>query len=119
MLEDRNLDVSTIDLSLMNTLPEDAKFVIIADPSTFQDKEISMLRKFLNHENGRILVIIDHWEEISVFDRPAFGLNHFSKNGESDAMNIFMTQRENFDIFSGSYSSEHTLKINLTLWLSN
>ena len=60
MLEDRNLDVSTIDLSLMNTLPEDAKFVIIADPKgTFQDKEISMLRKFLNHENGRILVAID------------------------------------------------------------
>ena len=30
--KNRNLDVSTIDLSLMNTLPEDAKFVIIADP---------------------------------------------------------------------------------------
>lgn len=107
MLEDRNLDVSTIDLSLMNTLPEDAKFVIIADPKgTFQDKEISMLRKFLNQENGRILVAIDPVEEISMLDRPAFGLRPLLKEWgiRCHDMIIHDPTRENFDIFSGSYS---------------
>jgi len=107
MLEDRNLDVSTIDLSLMNTLPEDAKLVIIADPKgTFQDKEISMLRKFLNHENGRILVAIDPVEEISMLDRPAFGLRPLLKEWgiRCHDMIIHDPARENFDIFSGSYS---------------
>ena len=107
MLEDRNLDVSTIDLSLKNTLPEDAKFVIIADPKgTFQDKEISMLRKFLNHENGRILVSIDPVEEISMLDRPAFGLRPLLKEWgiRCHDMIIHDPKRENFDIFSGSYS---------------
>lgn len=107
MLEDRNLDVSTIDLSLMNTLPEDAKFVIIADPKgTFQDKEIAMLRQFLNHENGRILVAIDPVEEISMLDRPAFGLRPLLKEWgiRCHDMIIHDPTIENFDIFSGSYS---------------
>ena len=49
LLEDRNLVVSSIDLSTIERIPVDAKVIIIAGPKgIFQEKEISMIRNFLN-----------------------------------------------------------------------
>ncbi len=49
LLEDRNLMVSNIDLGVQESIPKDAKLLIIAGPkATFLDKEVSLIRNFLN-----------------------------------------------------------------------
>ena len=54
LLEDRNLVVSSIDLSTIERIPVDAKVIIIAGPKgIFQEKEISMIRNFLNQSGQR------------------------------------------------------------------
>ena len=71
LLEDRNLMVSNIDLSVQENIPKDAKLLIIAGPkATFLDKEVSLIRNFLNQNDGNLLVALDPTESLSVVDHP-------------------------------------------------
>ena len=80
MLENRNTIVSSIDLGTIEKMPRDAKMLIIANPKgIFQDKEISVIRNFINHDNGSLLVTLDPSEEIAIIDKPAFGLRELLK----------------------------------------
>ena len=107
ILEERNIKVSTIDLSTIERMPIDAKIIIIASPkATFQDQEISIIRDFINTKGGRLIVAIDPLDEISNIDRPAFGLREVLKEWgiRCHDMLVYDPQKENFDIFTGDYS---------------
>ncbi|MBT3667005.1 MAG: hypothetical protein HN548_05950 [Opitutae bacterium] len=107
LIEDKNIKVSSLDLSTTSTIPDDAKLIIITGPKgTFQDKEISLLRDFINLEKGRLLVALDPIEEISMIDRPAFGLRGVFKEWgiRCHDMLIHDPDQNNFDIFTGDYS---------------
>ncbi len=104
LLEDKNLQVSTIDLSVSESIPKDAKLLIIAGPkATFQDKEVSLMRNFLNHNDGNLLVALDPIENLA---RPAFGLRPLFKEWglRCHDLLIFDPTRENYDLFTGDYS---------------
>ena len=107
VIEQKNIKVSTIDLSTTEKVPDDAKLLIIAGPKgTFQDKEISYIREFVNLNKGSLLVALDPVEEISMIDRPAFGLRNVLKEWgiRCHDMLIHDPNKNNFDIFSGDYS---------------
>ena len=107
LLEDRNLMVSNIDLSVQENIPKDAKLLIIAGPkATFLDKEVSLIRNFLNQNDGNLLVALDPTESLSVVDRPAFGLRPLLKEWglRCHDMLVYDPTKENFDFFSGDYS---------------
>lgn len=107
ILEEQNIKVSTIDLSIIEKIPSDAKLIIVTAPKgTFRDQEISILRNFVNHEGGKLLVALDPVEEISSIDRPAFGLREILLEWgiRCHDMLIYDPQRQNFDIFTGDYS---------------
>ena len=107
LLEDRNLMVSNIDLSVQESIPKDAKLLIIAGPkATFLDKEVSLIRNFLNQNDGNLLVALDPTESLSVVDRPAFGLRPLFKEWglRCHDMLVYDPTKENFDFFSGDYS---------------
>jgi ABC-type uncharacterized transport system involved in gliding motility auxiliary subunit len=107
LLEDQNIKVSTIDLSIIEKVPSDAKLIIITAPKgTFRDQEISIIRNFVNHDGGKLLVAFDPIEEISNIDRPAFGLREILLEWgiRCHDMLIFDPQKQNFDIFTGDYS---------------
>ena len=46
---------------------------------TFQPQELSMIRNFINSNNGRLLICLDPIEEISMIDRPALGFRQLFK----------------------------------------
>ncbi len=107
IIEDKNIKVSTLDLSTSEKVPEDAKFIIITGPrGTFQDKEISVIRDFININEGRLLVALDPVEEISMIDKPAFGLRSIFKEWgiRCHDMLIYDENKNNFDMFTGDYS---------------
>lgn len=107
LLEDKNLQVSTIDLSVSESIPKDAKLLIIAGPrATFQDKEVSLMRNFLNQNDGSLLVALDPIESLAMVDRPAFGLRPLFKEWglRCHDMLVFDPTRENYDMFTGDYS---------------
>ena len=55
MIEDKNLIVSTIDLSTVDQVPDDGKLLVIANPKgIFQDQEVSIIREFINGEQGSL-----------------------------------------------------------------
>ena len=106
LIEDRNIGVSTLDLGTIERMPDDSIALIISGPkSFFQDKEIAMIRNFINQDKGCLLVAIDPVEEIALTDRPAFGLRPLLKEWglRCHDMLIYDPKRENFDLFSGSY----------------
>ncbi len=106
LIEDRNIGVSTLDIGTIERMPDDALGLIISGPKAiFQDKEVAMLRNFLNQGNGRLLLALDPVEEISLTDRPALGLRPLLKEWglRCHDMLIYDPRRENFDLFSGSY----------------
>ena len=106
LIEDRNMVVSSIDLSTVERIPVDAKMIIIAGPKgIFQEKEISMIRNFLNQSGGSVLIALDPVEEISISDRPALGLRPLLKEWglRCHDMLIHDPKKENFDIFTGAY----------------
>ncbi len=106
LMEDRNLKVSTIDLSTVERLPIDAKLLVIAGPKgIFQDKEVSIIRNFMNHKGGRVLIALDPVEELTLTDRPALGLRPLLKEWgiRCHDMLIHDPKKENFDLFSGAY----------------
>ena len=107
LLENANLKVSSLDLSTTEKIPEDAKIIIIAGPKgTFQEKEISLIRDFVNLDQGRLLVALDPVEEISMIDKPAFGLRRIFKEWgiRCHDMLIYDPDEKNFDLFTGDYS---------------
>ncbi len=107
IIQENNIKVSTIDLSTTEKVPNDAKFLIIAGPKgTFQDKEVSYIRDFVNLSKGKLIVALDPVEEISMIDKPAFGLRTLLKEWgiRCHDMLIYDPDKNNFDIFSGDYS---------------
>lgn len=107
ILEERNIKVSTLDLSTIEIMPIDAKMVIIASPkATFQDQEVSIIRDFINVKSGRLIVAFDPIDEMSNIDRPAFGLREILKEWgiRCHDMLVYDPKEENFDIFTGDYS---------------
>ena len=77
-IEESNLDVTTIDLSLVEAVPTDAKLIIIAHPKgIFLDKEVANIRNFVNSGGGSVIVCIDPVNDVSMTDRPVFGLKTF------------------------------------------
>jgi len=105
ILEDRNIKVATIDLSLGEKIPDNAFMIVVAGPKgTFQDKEVSSIQSFLNN-NGKLLLAIDPVEELSVLDRPAFGLRPILKEWglRCHDMLVYDNSPENYDIFTGAY----------------
>jgi len=106
LLEDRNLAVDTLDLSTIDRMPIDAKFIIIVGPKgIFQDKELSMIRNFLNQSGGKVLVALDPVEELTLTDRPALGLRPLFKEWgiRCHDMLIHDPVKQNFDLFTGAY----------------
>lgn len=107
LLEDRNLGVSDIDLGVEESIPKDAKLLIIAGPkATFLDKEVSLIRNFINQNDGNLLVALDPTESLSVVDRPAFGLRPLLKEWglRCHDMLVYDPTKEHFDLFTGDYS---------------
>ena len=92
ILQDRNIKVATIDLSLTKRVPDDALMLVIGGPKgTFQEQEVAGIQSFLNRRGGKLILAIDPFEELSVLDRPAFGLGRSSKNGTFDVMICLFT----------------------------
>ena len=106
LLEDRNLDVASIDLSTIERIPMDAKILVIAGPKgIFQEKEISIIRNFMNQSGGSVLLALDPVEELTLTDRPALGLRTLLKEWgiRCHDMLIHDPNKENFDLFTGAY----------------
>ena len=115
ILEDRNIRVSSIDLSLIKKVPADAKMIIIAGPKgTFQDQEVASIQNFLNKRGGKLLLAIDPVEELSILDRPAFGLRPILKEWgiRCHDMLIYDDSPQNYDFFSGAYNLKTFLEKN-------
>jgi hypothetical protein len=107
IIQENNLKVSTVDLSTTGAVPNNAKFLIIAGPrGTFQEKEVSKIRDFVNLNKGKLIVALDPVEEISMIDKPAFGLRSLLKEWgiRCHDMLIHDPNKNNFDIFTGDYS---------------
>jgi len=106
LMEDRNIKVATLDLGTIERMPNDALALVISGPKAiFQDKEVKLLRNFLNQNRGRVLLALDPVEEIALSDRPALGLRPLLKEWgiRCHDMLVFDPKRENFDLFSGAY----------------
>ena len=106
LIEDRNIGVSTLDMGTLERMPDDALAIVISGPKAiFHDKEVAMIRNFLNRGKGTLLLALDPVEEIALTDRPALGLRLLLKEWgiRCHDMLIFDPKRENFDLFSGSY----------------
>ena len=87
-------------------MPNDALGLVVSGPKgVFQDKEIALIRNFLNLEKGTLLLALDPVEETGMTDRPALGLRPLLKEWgiRCHDMLIYDPKRENFDLFSGSY----------------
>ena len=106
ILEDRNIRVASIDLSIEKEIPQDAQMLIVAGPKgTFQDQEVASIQSFINNRGGKLLLAIDPVEELSVLDRPAFGLRSVLKEWSIRChdMLIYDSNPENYDFFTGAY----------------
>ena len=59
-LRERNFELSTLDLAIDETVPEDAALVIIPSPqASLQPEEVEKLRRYMDDRNGRMVVLID------------------------------------------------------------
>lgn len=106
LIEDRNIAVSSIDLGTLDRMPNDAVALVVSGPkAVFQDKEIALIRNFLNQDKGTLLLALDPVEESGLTDRPALGFRPLLKEWglRCHDMLIYDPKRENFDLFSGSY----------------
>ena len=110
---DRNIDVASVDLSTLESIPADASFLVVSGPkAVFLDKEVSMIRDFLIRGGGCLILAIDPMEDLSVSNYPAFGFRPILKEWglRCHDMLIHDPVRENFDLFSGSYFLRTYLK---------
>lgn len=106
IIEESNLNVSTIDLSLTESIPKNTKFLVIPHPKgIFLDKEISNIRNFVLNEGGSVFLCIDPVSEISAIDRPVFGMRNILREWglRCHDMLIHDPNIQNYDYFSGSY----------------
>lgn len=106
LIEDRSIKVSTLDIGTIERMPDDAIGLIVCGPkSVFLDKEVAMIRNFLNQRKGKLLLALDPIDEISLTDRPALGLRPLLKEWgvRCHDMLVYDPNRQNFDLFSGSY----------------
>ena len=106
LIEDRSIKVSTLDIGTVQRMPDDAIGLIICGPkSIFLDKEVAMIRNFLNQRKGNLLLALDPIDEVSLTDRPALGLRPLLKEWglRCHDMLVYDPNRQNFDLFSGSY----------------
>jgi len=123
LIEDRGIRVSSIDLGTVERIPADALGLIVIGPKAiFQDKEVSMIRNFINQSKGGLVLALDPIEELALTDFPALGLRPILKEWglRCHDMLIYDSNRQNFDLFSGSYflrtyqrESSHPLVKNL------
>ncbi len=123
LIEDKGLDVKSLDLSSLENIPVDAEILIICGPKgIFHEKEVSMIRQYLNYRGGKVLVLLDPVEDTFASDSPAFGLRNLFKEWglRCHDMLIHDENRENYDLFSNSYfvrtfpkSFEHKLTQNI------
>ena len=107
ILENQNIKVSTIDISTITQMPDNAKLLFITDPrGTFQDREIAVISDFINRERGNLLIAFDPSEEISTMGKPAYGFRTLLKQWgiRCHDMLIHDPIKNNFDIFTGDYS---------------
>jgi len=106
MIEESNLDVTSIDLSLNDAVPPDAKMIVIAQPQgAFLDKEIGNLRDFVNRDGGSVILCIDPISEGTGLDNPVFGLRNLLREWgiRCHDMLVYDGNMANFDYFSGAY----------------
>jgi len=123
VIEDKGLDVKSLDLSSLENIPLDAEILIICGPKgIFHEKEVNMIRQFLNYRGGKVLALLDPVEDTFASDSPAFGLRNLFKEWglRCHDMIVHDENRENYDIFSNSYflrtfpkSFEHKLTQNI------
>jgi len=106
IIEESNLDVTSLDLSVIDAVPPDAKIIVIAQPQgAFLDKEIGNLRDFVNREGGSVILCIDPVSEGTGLDNPAFGLRNLLREWgiRCHDMLVHDENMANFDYFSGAY----------------
>lgn len=106
LFEDRNVAVASIDLGTVDQIPNDALALVLSGPKAiFQDKEVALIRNFLNLNGGQVLIALDPKEELTFTDRPSFGLRSLLKEWglRCHDMLIHDPSPENFDLFSGAY----------------
>lgn len=123
VIEDKGFDVQSLDLSSLENIPFDAEILVICGPKgIFLEKEVNMIRQFLNYRGGKVFVLLDPVENTFASDSPAFGLRNLLKEWglRCHDMLIHDENRENYDIFSNSYfirtfpkSFEHKLTQNI------
>lgn len=59
-LRERGFNIRSIELTNLARIPEDAGAVVIVAPATtFREREISLLRDYLNEENGSIFALLE------------------------------------------------------------
>lgn len=59
-LQERNMEVSELDLSLAPSVPEDADLLILASPQgQLMPAEVEKLRRYLSEQNGRMIVFLN------------------------------------------------------------
>lgn len=59
-LKARNFDVEAIDLTVTRNIPPDASLVVAVRPqTTFTDKEQELLRQYLGHSAGRLILMLE------------------------------------------------------------
>ena len=106
LIEDKNLQVSTVDLTSTEGVPNDAKILIINGPqASFHESEINYIRQFLNHRGGNVLTLLDPVDGNELSSRPAFGLRPLLKEWDIRChdMLVYDDNYQNFDVFSNSY----------------
>jgi ABC-type uncharacterized transport system involved in gliding motility auxiliary subunit len=59
-LRERNFALSTLDLAIDKSVPEDASLVVIPSPqASLQPEEVEKLRRYMDDRNGRMIVLVD------------------------------------------------------------
>lgn len=59
-LQERNMEVAELDLSLASSVPEDADLVFLASPQgQVMPEEVEKLRRYLSERNGRMIVLLN------------------------------------------------------------
>ena len=69
ILQDRNYQLATVDLSREPEVPLDANLVIVAGPQApFLPLEVEKLRNYLSDQNGRLIVLVDPYQNHGLED---------------------------------------------------
>lgn len=59
-LRERNFDLTELDLTLVDAVPEDADAVVVASPQgSLMPEEVEKLRRYLTEQSGRMIVLLN------------------------------------------------------------